>query len=519
MGEKYIFGTNKKIVGEYDHSLAVKCAKGTYVGSLDDGVLSFKGIHYALPPVGKLRWHEPVEVPDSDEVFEAKYYGFACPQNTDLPTPRSEDCLTLNIWTDPATLSQKKPVMVWIHGGAFVAEAAGDYLYHGHNFGVAHKDEVVLVTVEYRLGVTGFLQLEELFGEEYKNSNNLGLLDQIEALKWIQKNIAAFGGDPEQVTIFGESAGAGSTSLLSISPKAQGLFKRSISQSGASGFAYSREYMLENTKKWIEDNHCKTIDDLLALPMEALANGFQVAPTYQSEVLPYDGYEQMFEAWRTGPGKDIDMMTGTNQHEMAYFVLEMKDPYVFALHELSLQDQRRSYIADEDKWRFDKLMEVTDGKDITTPLMRMTNDLIFHAQAYAQSVSHGANEGTGKTYMYHCTTESHRDRAEYQGFNIGACHAVEVSYVLNNLHWPEVSGPEQDQKFADALQRMWINFAKTGDPSIPGIEWPEFTKENWNVMVLDDGAKGGFRIDNTMLKDEMELALPLAKYRTMEAGL
>ena len=107
MGEKYIFGANKKIVGEYDHSLAVKCAKGTYVGSLDDGVLSFKGVHYALPPIGKLRWHEPVEVPDSDEVFEAKYYGFACPQNTDLPTPRSEDCLTLNIWTDPATLSQK----------------------------------------------------------------------------------------------------------------------------------------------------------------------------------------------------------------------------------------------------------------------------------------------------------------------------------------------------------------------------------------------------------------------------
>ena len=113
MGEKYNFGTNQKITGEYDKSLAVTCSSGTYVGSLDDGVLSFKGVHYALPPVGKLRWHEPVPVPDSDEVFEAKYYGNACPQlSPHLPTPKSEDCLMLNIWTDPNGLNEKKPVMV-----------------------------------------------------------------------------------------------------------------------------------------------------------------------------------------------------------------------------------------------------------------------------------------------------------------------------------------------------------------------------------------------------------------------
>ena len=211
MGEKYIFGTNKKIEGEYDKTLAIKCATGTYVGSLDDGVLSFKGIRYGQAPVGKLRWHDPVPVEDSNDVFEAKYYSNACPQSAGLPTPQSEDCLMLNIWTDPATISQKKPVMVWIHGGAFVVEAAGDYIYHGHNFSVAHKDEVVLVTIEYRLGVTGFIQLEELFGPEYKNSNNLGLLDQIEALKWVKRNIASFGGDPDQITIFGESAGANYT--------------------------------------------------------------------------------------------------------------------------------------------------------------------------------------------------------------------------------------------------------------------------------------------------------------------
>lgn len=519
MGEKYIFGTNKKIEGEYDKTLAIKCATGTYVGSLDDGVLSFKGIRYGQAPVGKLRWHDPVPVEDSNDVFEAKYYSNACPQSAGLPTPQSEDCLMLNIWTDPATISQKKPVMVWIHGGAFVVEAAGDYIYHGHNFSVAHKDEVVLVTIEYRLGVTGFIQLEELFGAEYKNSNNLGLLDQIAALKWVKRNIASFGGDPDQITIFGESAGAGSTSLLSISPKARGLFKRSISQSGASGFAFSREYMLEKTKEWIKKNNCKTIDDLLALPMEALCEGFQVAPTYQSEVLPYDNYEQMFEAWRSGIGKDIDMMTGTNQDEMAYFVVSLNDPYAFAAREYNLQDQRRSYIADEDKWRFDKLMEIKGNNDILTPLMRMTNDLIFHAQAFAQSIKHGETEGSGKTYFYHCITDSHIDPKKYQGFKIGSCHAVEVSYVLNNIDWPEVSGPNQSPEFAETLQRMWINFAKTGDPSIPGIEWPEFNKNNWNVMILDDGKKGGIRIDNTLLKDEMDLVLPLAKYRTMEAGL
>ena len=520
MGETYIFGTNKKITGDYDKSLAVKCSSGTYVGSLDDGVLSFKGVHYALPPVGKLRWHEPVPVPDSDEVFEAKYYGNACPQlSPHLPTPKSEDCLMLNIWTDPNGLQEKKPVMVWIHGGAFAVEAAGDYLYHGHHFGVAHMDEVVLVTIEYRLGVCGFLHLEEMFGEEYKNSDNLGLLDQIEALKWIQKNISAFGGDPEQVTIFGNSAGAGSTSLLSISPKAQGLFKRSIAQSGASGFSFGRAAAAQRAREWVESTGCKTIEELLALPEEALYDGPQVGPAYQSEVLPYDNYEEMFEAWRSGLGKNIDHLSGTNSDEMAYFVEEMHDPYVFMLHELSLQEARRNFIGKEDLWRFDKLMEVQGGQDVMAPLMRMTNDLVFHVQQYAQAISHGATEGTGKNYLYYFTTESHRNPKEYQGFNIGSCHAAEVSYVLNNLHWPEVSGPNQSPEFADILQRMWINFAKTGDPSIPGIEWPEFTKENWNVMVLDDGRKGGIRVDNTVLKEEMELALPLRKYGTMEVGL
>lgn len=517
--EKYIYGTNEKITGDYDKSLAVKCSKGTYVGSLDEGVLSFKGIRYAEPPVGKLRWHEPIEVPDSDEVFEAKYYSNACPQRPGLPTPISEDCLMLNIWTDPNTISEKKPVMVWFHGGAFVAEAAGDYLYHGHNFGVAHKDEVVLVTVEYRIGVLGFVQLEELFGEEYKNSNNLGLLDQIEALKWIQKNIVAFGGDPDQVTIFGESAGAGCTSLLPISPKAQGLFKRAISQSGAAGLSFSREYMLENTKKWIESENCKTIDDLLALPAEKLPDVFQVAPTYQSEVLPYDGYEEIFEAWKTGFGKDIDLLLGTNKDEMSYFVAEMKDPYVFMLHELGYQEKRRSFIAEVDKWRFDKLMEIKENNNMTTPLLRMTNDLIFHVEAFSEAIKHGETTGKGKTFLYHSITPSHRDPAEYNGFELGACHASEVSYIFNNTHWPEVSGFNQDKKYAEVLQKMWINFAKTGDPSTDEYKWPEFTKENWNVMILDDGGNGGIRIDNNVLKEEMELALPLGKYRTIESGL
>ena len=163
-------------------------------------------------------------------------------------------------------------------------------------------------------------------------------------------------------------------------------------------------------------------------------------------------------------------------------------------------------------------MEI-QGQDVMAPLMRMTNDLIFHVQQYSQAISHGATEGTGKNYLYYFTTDSHLNPKEFQGFNIGACHAAEVSYLLNNLDWPEVSGPNQSPEFAETLQRMWINFAKTGDPSVPGIEWPEFTKENWNVMVLDDGRKGGIRVDNTVLKEEMELALPLGKYRTMQVGL
>lgn len=516
-----LFGTNEKITGSYDRALAVTCRKGTYVGIREkSGMLSFKGVRYAQPPLGELRWCEPQELPDSDDVYEAKYYGTGGQQPDDklFSIPHSEDCLTLNIWTDPNTLDDKKPVMVWIHGGGYVIESATDPLYRGSNFAAAHHD-VVLVSIEYRVNVAGFLQLEEFAGEKYKNANCLGLLDQIAALKWIKQNIAAFGGEKDNVTLFGESAGGGSISLLSISPLAKGLFQRAIVQSGSTAMAFHRDRMREISNAWLEKQGCKNMDDLLALPTEALKANISLAPVYPSQVLPYDSLEEMYEQWRSGLGRDIDLLIGCNKDEMSYFVWEFGGPEAFYRHEMTLHYKRRDYISDEYKHIYDELMIPQEGKSKLDAVLRTTNAIKFHSHAFVQAEYHGSSTGTGRNYFYFYTTPSHVDPAELNGFSLGACHSVEVSYVLNNLDDIVVAGPDQDQDFADTIQEMWVNFAKTGNPSTAEFAWQEFTKENWNVMILDDGGLGGIRIDNKCMRAEMDLIRPLAMFRCIEAGL
>ena len=214
-------GMNKKITdGNYDKSLAVKCVNGTFVGKKTENVIAYKGIPFVgKQPVGNLRWKAPVDVTPNEGVYEAYNYGKAPFQAAGDPAGeygQSEDCLYLNVWKADETSERKKPVMVWIYGGGFEVGGTTDPQYDCQNL-VQENPDVIFVTITYRLAAYGFLHLSHLpDGKDYPDAQNLGTLDQLMALKWVHNNIAAFGGDPDNVTIWGESAGGSSCSLLAL---------------------------------------------------------------------------------------------------------------------------------------------------------------------------------------------------------------------------------------------------------------------------------------------------------------
>ena len=269
------YGVNQLITGEYDAALSAKCHNGIFVGKSEGDVLAFRGIPFAKPPVGELRWKAPEAAEDCTDVFES-YYNGKSPIQTEWPSeqasyyPQGEDCLYLNLWKNQAGPTEKKPVMVFFHGGAYGWGGTVDPLYDGRNF-VTKQSDIILVTVGYRTGLMGFVDLSYLEGgEDFPDAPNLGLLDQIEALRWVQKNIAAFGGDPDNVTIFGESAGGGSASLLPIIPQAKGLFRRAIAESGSVVLTFSKEECRDFTRRLIREAGTKKMSDLMALSEEQL---------------------------------------------------------------------------------------------------------------------------------------------------------------------------------------------------------------------------------------------------------
>ena len=270
------YGENKPITDDnYDKSLAVKCVNGTFVGKkTDDNIIAYKGIPFVgQQPVGEYRWKAPVEYGADDGIYEAYYNGKAPCQREDVSEKASlyvqgEDCLYLNIWKANDGSAEKKPVMVWIHGGAFELGGTVDPLYDAHEL-VAENPDVIVVSIEYRVGVFGFFHLSHLpDGADYPDAQNLGLMDQMMALKWVHENIEGFGGDPENVTIFGESAGGGSVTLLPLLEGAQAYFQRVIAQSGGIVFTRSPEEAIACTDEVMDKLGCKTVADLQKVDIE-----------------------------------------------------------------------------------------------------------------------------------------------------------------------------------------------------------------------------------------------------------
>ena len=349
-----LIGENKIITGEYAKNLSVTCNNGIFVGLQKDNVLSFKGIPYAKP-FGK----SPIQTETPSEL--GSYYS------------QSEDCLTLNIWLNTQDASKNKTVMVFIHGGAYAWGGTSDPLYDGHNL-VNKFPDIILVTIEYRLGVFGFIDFSSLDEKgEYKSSSNLGLLDQICALKWIKKNINNFGGNPDNITIFGESAGAGSVSLLPLISEADGLFKRIIAESGSINLSYSPEETKKLTKLLLEESGKSNMQELVSISEEKMkeinekVNDYNNCPKRDDYKLKGD----LYESYKSGKGKNIDMLLGTNKDELRYWINEMEG-YIGSLSGLFtythlipiLFENNLNKLTDEEKKLVDKFMELQEGEKV-----------------------------------------------------------------------------------------------------------------------------------------------------------
>ena len=501
------YGENRAVTdGSYDGTLAVRCENGIFVGREEDQVRAYKGIPYAQPPVGGLRWKKPVPAEADDTVYEAFYFG-KTPVQTEADTerasfyPQGEDCLTLNVWTSGEETGSGKAVMVFFPGGGYGWGGTADPLYDGHNFVKAWKD-IVLVTVNYRVGLMGFVDFSDVKGgEEFEGSGNLGLLDQICALKWIRKNIAGFGGDPDQVTIFGESAGASSVSLLPLIKEAKGLFRRAIAQSGSIAFTYSREECRDLTEKLLDKTGADSMADLMALSEEKLMevnkslNDYNNFPERDGIILP----EDLYEAYRSGEASGIDLLTGTNADEVRYWIGEVGGYRIYTLAGSLLFKSTVARFDRKDRHYVDDFMRLQTGKTIWKRT-QFLNELIFRVPAAEQAALHA--DAGGNTYMYYWTKESAIP-------HYGACHAVELSYVFGNLDDTIFTGERADSALAKTVQAMWVAFAKTGNPSADGYTWDAYDSKTRATMFLGDE----IRLVSDPMKEERELVEPLLSYR------
>ena len=501
-----LFGENRKLNYNPDEEHSVGCNNGVFVPKVMDTVRIFKGIPFALPPIGERRWKKPVPIPESDDIYEA-YYNGKSPIQTVIDSerssyyPQSEDCLYLNVWVNDACKDTNKPIMVFIHGGAYGWGGTVDPLYGGLNFIKLHP-EVILITIAYRVGLFGFVDLSYLKGgEQFEDAPNLGIYDQIEALRWIHKNGEAFGGDINNITIFGESAGGGSVSILPIIDEAKGLFHRVIAESGSLALTYAKDECKAFTDKLIKASGKDSMDELMKLTTEELAKineGLNEAnnfPMRDGKLIPIDPYEPYLQ----GKTKDIDMILGTNANELYYWIGELGGLFNYSAGMPVKYKADISKVKKEDKKFIKDFMRIAKGNKIAR-ITEFYNEIMFRLPAILQAEGH--SENNGNVYMYYWKEESKIPLYK-------ACHAVELAYVFYNIDETIYTGEKADEELARTVSNMWVEFAKTGNPSLPDIKWDKYDIKNRKTIAFK---KDDIKIEEDILKAQREILFPIVKY-------
>ncbi|GMM92154.1 carboxylesterase/lipase family protein [Qipengyuania sp. MTN3-11] len=471
----------------------VRTSQGGLQGSRDGSVRSFKGIPFAQAPVGPLRWQAPRPHPGWSGTRQAVEFGASCVQPVvstaansvyaDDPTPISEDCLFLNVWAPED--ARDAPVFVWIHGGALVSGSSKFGMYDGARMA---EQGIVFVSVNYRLGPLGYLAHPELSAESADGvSGNYGLLDQIAALRWVENNIAAFGGDPDQVTVAGESAGALSVMYLMTSPAARGLFDRAISQSGymisspALDETVHGHLSAENQGLWLQEKLGKAdlaglrAMDARQLTDTALGAGFLTWGTIDGKVIP----RQTYESFRRGEQAPVPLLAGFNSGEIRTLRRLLPPPpddaaaYRTAI-EASYGDLAPRFLA------------LYPPTDIDESMLATTRDALYGWTAERMVRDQHALGKDAWLYLYDHGYPS-TDAAGLHAF-----HAAEIPFVLGNTdkvtpNWPAIPDTPAERRFADTLFSYWVSFARGGQPQAPGAPaWPAYGSEG-KMMVLADG--------------------------------
>jgi para-nitrobenzyl esterase len=471
----------------------VSIPQGRLRGRIEDGVAAFKGIPYAAPPVGVNRFLAPQPVEAWSGVRSALEYGPVVPQ-TPYPPPFAQllgdqgtagaDCLSVNVWT-PGPENRGLPVMVWIHGGAFAHGSGSLPVYDGHRFA---RDGVVCVTLNYRLGADGFLDLDEA-------SPNRGLLDQVTALQWVQANIEAFGGNPATVTVFGESAGAFSIATLMAMPAARGLFRRAVLQSGAAHHTISKETARIVGRKLADALAVEpTLDALASVPLarfisaqaelaaelavrpdparwsEVAANGMLFEPVVDGDVLP----ERPIDAIVGGASRGREILIGTTTEEWRFFMVPTGVIDRIMDAQVALGVARRGLEAAE------AIPVYRASRPDATPgdlLSAVVTDWSFRIPAVRLAEAHARNSATAFVYEFAW-------RSPMFDGKLGACHALDVPFVFDNLDQTigaRMTGGRAPQALANAMHQAWVAFASNGDPG-----WPPYTDAHRAVMRYEE---------------------------------
>jgi para-nitrobenzyl esterase len=479
---------------------------GKVRGASAEGVSTFKGIHYGANPEGARRFLPPEPPQPWNDVAEALHYGDLAPQNlssatgSDIriamgdifgPGKVGENCLVLNVWT-PGLVHRRRPVMVWLHGGGYTGRSDGSPTYDGAH--LARKQDVVVVGINHRLNVFGYLYLGGM-SKKYADSGNVGMLDCVLALAWVRDNIANFGGDPENVTIFGESGGGGKVSVLMAMPPAKGLFHKAIVESGSTlrvstpdeADAAARKYLaqLNISPNHVEDLQNVPMSDMLAA-MRAMTgpNSIRLGPVVDDLSLP----RQPFDPDAPAQSADVPMLIGTNGTEST-LLMGMGDASLFALNEADMRAKLKTYLHADDA-KLDALIATyKQNRPGATPsdiFFAITTDRMMRMNAVTQAERKVA-QGAAPAYMYIFAWQT-----PILGGKLRSPHAIELGFVFDNTErTASYNGTGADTAaLAAKMSAAWAAFARTGNPNVPGLpHWPAYDASMRATMIFDDECK------------------------------
>jgi para-nitrobenzyl esterase len=485
-------------------------AAGKIRGAVERGVNIFKGIPYAAPPIGARRFRPPHSVAPWSGVRDALAYGARAMQDDNAfalppallklfvmaePMPMNEDCLFLNVWTPALSDGRKRPVMFWCHGGAFIAGSGSSPWYDGTN--LAAKGDVVVVTINHRLGAFGYLHLEDIAGREFESAGVAGMLDIVAALKWVRDNIANFGGDPDNVTIFGESGGGAKVCVLMAMPEARGLFHKAIIQSGPAVEMASRADASETARQLLgelglspsQTAELRSISAerlaqaqaavLKKVSMMSFANRRRIGfnPVVDETHLPQGPFAPAAPAISAG----IPLMIGTNKDEMTLFF--GLAPWLEAMDEAAMHSRVAMFVGAERApaiiAAYRKARPSDAPRDIvlaiaTDQAMRIPS-LVIADRKVAQAAA--------PVFVYMFTWET----PVLEG-KLKSPHALEIPFVFDTLHTSKLAGDSPARfPLSEKMSKAWLAFARNGDPNHSGLpRWPTYDVERRPTMMFSE---------------------------------